>query len=102
MRELATFDDKLRQYLPQDIRLGWFQAPQPFSKKNGELPLESDQSRQRQYPAFFVKPPAGDLWTVRRLAILLNRSKTWYAHWSRVTLITTDDDVMPPLLRLRL
>ena len=70
MRELANFDDKLRQYPPEDIRLGWFQAPQPFSKKNAELPLEQDQSRQLQYPAFFVKPPAGDLWIVRCLAIL--------------------------------
>ena len=76
----------------------WFQAPQPFSKRNAQLPLERDQSWHMPYPAVFVKPLVGDLWIVRCLAILLNNGKNWYTHWSRVTLITTDEDVIPPSL----
>ena len=76
IRELAAFDAKLRHYLPEDIRLGWFHAPQPFSKPNAQLPLERDQSRQMPYPAVFVKPLVGDLWIVRSLAILLNNGKS--------------------------
>ena len=96
---LAALDAELRHYLPEDIRLGWFQAPQPFSKRNAQLPLERDQSWHMPYPAVFVKPLVGDLWIVRCLAILLNNGKTWYTHWSRVTLITTDDYVIPPSFR---
>ena len=98
MRKLATFDDKLRQYLPEDIRLGWFQAPQPFSKRNAQLPLERDQWWQMPYPAVFVKLD-GVLWIVRCLAILLNNGKSWYTHWSRVTLITPEEHVFPPSFR---
>ena len=50
------------------------------------------------YPAVFVKLD-GELWIVRCLAILLNNGKNWYTHWSRVTLITTEDDVIPPPFR---
>ena len=41
----------------------------------------------------------GELWIVRCLGILLDNGKNWYTHWSRVTLITTEDDVTPPLFR---
>ena len=81
------------------MRFGWFQAPQPFSRRNAELPLERDQWWQMPYPAVFVKWN-GDLWIVRCLAILLNNGKNWYTHWSRVTLITTDDYVIPLSFRL--
>ena len=86
---------QLRYYPLEDIRLGWFQAPQPFSRRNAELPLERDDWWQMPYPAVFVKWDR-DLWIVRCLAILLNNGKNWYTHWSRVTFITSDDDVIPP------
>ena len=50
------------------------------------------------YPAVFVKLD-GELWIVRRLAILLNNGKNWYTHRSRLTLITAEDDVIPPRFR---
>ena len=50
------------------------------------------------YPAVFVKLD-GELWIVWCLAILLNKGKSWYTHWSRVTLLTTEDDVIPPPFR---
>ena len=95
IRELASRDVQLRHYPLDDMRLGWFQAPQPFSRRNAELPLERDEWWQMPYPAVFVKWN-GDLWIVRCLAILLNNGRNWYTHWSRVTFITSDDDVIPP------
>jgi len=95
IRELAFRDVQLRRYPLDDMRLGWFQAPQPFSRRNAELPLERDEWWQMPYPAVFVKWD-GDLWIVRCLAILLNNGRNWYTHWSRVTFITSDDDVIPP------
>ena len=50
------------------------------------------------YPAVFVKLD-GELWIVWCLAILLNKGKGWYTHWSRVTLLTTEDNVIPPPFR---
>ena len=98
IRELAARDAELGYYPLEDIRLGWFQAPQPFSKLNAQLPLERDQWWQMAYPAVFVKLD-GELWIVRCLAILLNNGKNWYTHCSRVTLLTTEDDVIPPPFR---
>ena len=98
IRELAARDAALAYYLLQNIWLGWFQAPQPFSKPNARLPLERDQWWQMAYPAVFVKLD-GELWIVRCLAILLNNGKNWYTHCSRVTLLTTEDDVIPPPFR---
>ncbi|MDA8584074.1 hypothetical protein N9L68_07555 [bacterium] len=99
IKGLAGSGAELRHYPLEDIRLGWPQAPQPFSFQNAQLPLERDQWWQMPYPAVFVKRD-GDLWIVRCLAILLNNGKNWCTHWSRVTSITTDEDVMPPSLRL--
>ena len=98
IRVLAASDAKLRHYPPEDIRMGWFHAPQPFSFDNAMLPLEQDQWWQMPYPAVFVKLD-GVLWIVRCLAILLNKGKSWYTHWSRVTLLTTEDNVIPPPFR---
>ena len=95
IRELASRDVQLRNYPLDEMRFGWFQAPQPFSRRNAELPLERDEWWQMPYPAVFVKWN-GDLWIVRCLAILLNNGRNWYTHWSRVTFITSDDDVIPP------
>ena len=98
IKELAGSDAELRHYPLEDIRLGWPQAPQPFSFPNWQFALERDQWWQMPYPAVFVKR-GGDLWIVRCLAILLNNGKNSYTHWSRVTLIKTDDDVIPPSFR---
>ena len=95
IRKLAARDAVLGDYPLEKIWLGWFQAPQPFSKPNARLPLERDQWWQMAYPAVFVKLD-GELWIVRCLAILLNHGKNWYTHCSRVTLLTTEDDVIPP------
>lgn len=65
---------------------------------NAELPLERDQCWLIAYSAVFVKLN-GELWIVRCLGILLDNGKNWYTHWSRVTLITTEDDVIPPPFR---
>ena len=99
IRELAVRDAALRHYPLENIQLGWFQAPQPFSKVNAQLPLERIQWLLIAYPAVFVKLN-GELWIVRCVATLLNNGKNWYTHWSRVTLITTEDDVIPPPFRL--
>ena len=98
IRELAARDAALRHYQLENIQMGWFQAPQPFSKLNAQLPLDSDQWWQMAYPAVFVKLD-GELWIVWCLAILLNKGKGWYTHWSRVTLLTTEDNVIPPPFR---
>ena len=98
IRELAARDAALRHYQLENIQLGWFQAPQPFSKLNAQLPLDRDQWWQMAYPAVFVKLDGG-LWIVWCLAILLNKGKGWYTHWSRVTLLTTEDNVIPPPFR---
>ena len=99
IKVLAASDAKLRQYPLEDIRMGWFHAPQPFSYDNAKLPIEQDQWWQMPYPAVFVKSGDGELWIVRCLAILLNNGKNWYTHWFRVTLLTTEDDVIPPPFR---
>ena len=65
---------------------------------NAELPLERDQCWLIAYSAVFVKLN-GELWIVRCLGILLDNGKNWYTHWFRVTLITTEDDVIPPPFR---
>ena len=99
IRVLAASDAKLRHYPPEDIRMGWFHAPHPFSSANAMLPFKQDQWWQMPYPAVFVKSPDGELWVVRCVAILLNEGRTWYTHWSRITLITTEDNVIPPPFR---
>ena len=65
---------------------------------NAELPLERDQCWLIAYSAVFVKL-IRELWIVRCLGILLDNGKNWYTHWPRVTLITTEDDVIPPPFR---
>ncbi|MDA8609553.1 hypothetical protein N9L19_01405 [bacterium] len=98
IKQVAGSDAELFHYPLEGIRQGWSQAPQPLSKRDAQLPVERDQWWQMPYPAVFVKG-GGDIWIVRCLAILPNDGKHWYTHWSRVTLITTDDDVIPPSLR---
>ena len=98
INQLAGSDAELWHYPLEDIPQGWFEAPQPFSNPKDQLPLERDEWWQMPYQADFVTR-GGDLWVVRRLAILLNNGKSSYAHWSTVTLITADDDVIPPLFR---
>ena len=98
IRELAARNAALGHYQLENIQLGWFQAPQPFSKLNAQLPLESDQWWQMAYPAVFVKLD-GELWIVWCLAILLNRGRGWYSHCSRVTLLQTEENVIPPVFR---
>ncbi|MDA8583139.1 hypothetical protein N9L68_02875 [bacterium] len=99
IKEVAGSDANIQHDSLEEIRLGWFQSPQPFSRRHAQFPLERDQSWKMPYPAVFVKQD-GDIWIVRRLAILLNNGKNGYTHWSRVTLITTDDDVTPPSFRI--
>ena len=98
LKMLAAFDAKLKDYPPEHIRMGWFHAPRPFSFDNAMLPLDQDQWWEMAYPAVFVQQD-GELWIVRCLAILLNKGKSWYTHWSRVTLLTPEGNVIPPPFR---
>ena len=43
IRELAVRDSNFKQYALKGIRFGWPQAPQPFSRRNAQVPLEEDE-----------------------------------------------------------
>ena len=93
MRELLHSwqrDGGRPSYYPRSqLRLGWFNAPSPFSRHQASQDISTDVGRNWQYPAIFyigeVEFQVG--YTMWCEAILIMRSRSWLVHPSRVQLI---------------
>ena len=65
--------------------LGWFLCPCKFSRENAQLPaLNSDK---RYYPAVFAQRYGDDHVLMACEAILLQQSRPWWVHISRVCFV---------------
>ena len=93
MRELLHFwqrDGGRPSHYPQSqLRLGWFRAPQPFSRERAGQDISTDVGHNWTYPAVFY---IGEVdiyggYTMWCEAILIMRSRAWLVHGSRVQII---------------
>ena len=76
-----------------DLRLGWFRAPQRFSRNNAYTPVEDDDDLI--YPTVYARDVSGEVYTyIWCLNIIVYRTRAWRVHHSRViTLMDYNDSV---------
>ena len=90
------WDNYLYKYqFSGSMRLGVFNAPEAFSKRDSALSLKDiDIDQSRQFPAIWQRYGEGDSCYVVCLNILMRDSRPWLVHGSRIT----DGVEMPRML----
>ena len=84
-------------YPPNELSLGWFTAPEPFSRANARLPVEPGRAQGFTYPAVFFYEQATNEYIMWCEHILLMRSRSWRARASRAA-VNSDAEVLLQLL----
>ena len=79
-----------KNLMGSEMRLCLFNVPAPFSKERARWPLSTDEYAGFTYPGVCwlgYREDAVVYLEVRCIAMLINLSKSWWAHPTRVTIV---------------